>query len=322
MTLTKDLKTSKLLIKPEKTLIKPVFRGALIALAITLLCRNGCLAATLTLPEGIVLIDDEAFAGNGAVTGLVVPEGTVSIGGRAFAESGLEEITLPSTLTSIADDAFDGCDIDVAYAPWGSEAFEYCRAKGWLVRAPLTPEMTIATYKGDAYKIVNTALDTITCAGLVRDRVCTSPGGTGRYSGKCQAFCFYYVYCMADNITDPEASVALSQYMTSKKYNHKTEKYSDPDAMMARLYDLLSAGVPQILMVGTTDPPGNRHFAAVVGYRAGVAGREDLRPEDLLIIDSYDGNLESMDPAFEFSSARPLFKQDGKYRIEAFWPKS
>ncbi|MBR0463530.1 MAG: leucine-rich repeat domain-containing protein, partial [Clostridia bacterium] len=269
------------------------------------------------LPESVVSIEEEAFAGNAAVTELVVPEGVAAIGERAFAESGLTEITLPSTLTSIADDAFDGCDIETAHAPWGSYAFEYCREKGWFVETPFSPEMNVVTYGGEAFKVVNTAADPIVYAGLVRDSVCTSPGGTGKYSGKCQQFCYYYVYCLVDNITDVSVSVALSKYMTSKKLNNNTEKYSDPDAMMARLYDLLNTGAPQILMVDTNAPPGSRHFVAVIGYRASVTRREDLGAEDLLIIDSYDGKLESTDSRIEMEYRR-LFKQDGKYRIDAF----
>ena len=123
----------------------PVLKGIVIALSIMLACNSSCLATALTVPKHVVSIEDEAFAGNAAITELIVSEGTVAIGQRAFAASGLTEITLPSTLTSIADDAFDGCDIGVAHAPWGSEAFEYCRAKGWLVKTPWSPELHIAT---------------------------------------------------------------------------------------------------------------------------------------------------------------------------------
>ena len=86
---------------------------------------------------------------------------------------------------------------------------------------------------------------------------------------------------------------------------------------MAQLYDLLSAGLPQMLMVEAILHRGSRHFVTVVGYRSSVTRREDLRPQDLLIIDSFDGKLESMDPAIEQVDTRVLFKQDGKYRIEA-----
>ena len=182
---------------------------------------------------------------------------------------------------------------------------------------PRLPAMNIATYKGEEFKVVNTAVDPIAYAELVRDRFCTSPEGTGKYSGYCLGFSNYYVYCMVDNVTDLDLSFALSKYRTSKKLRYTTEKYGNPNTMMANLYDLLNAGLPQILMVEAITHRGSRHFVAVVGYRSSVSRREDLRPEDLLIIDSFDGKLESMDPAIEQAEARVLFKQEGKYRIEA-----
>ena len=182
---------------------------------------------------------------------------------------------------------------------------------------PRTPAMNLASYNGVEFKVVNTAVDPMTCAKLVRDSICTHPGGTDKYSGYCLGFANYYVYCMVDNVTNVDLSVALRKYMTSRKLSYKKELYSNPNTMMAQLYDLLSAGLPQMLMVEAILHRGSRHFVTVVGYRSSVTRREDLRPQDLLIIDSFDGKLESMDPAIEQVDTRVLFKQDGKYRIEA-----
>ena len=293
----------------------------LLAFALMLAC-NSCFAEAITFPESVVLIGDEAFADDAAITELIVPEGVAAIGERAFAGSGLTEITLPSTLTTIAPDAFDGCDIEVAHAPLGSYAFEYCRSKGWLVEIPWSSELNIATYKGALFKVVNTAVDPFAYAKLVYDRICTNPQGTGIYSGYCLGFCYYYQYCMVDNITDVSLSVALSKYMTSNKLSYGVLYYSSSNAMMARLYDLLNAGIPQILMVEAITHPGSRHFVAVVGYRASVNRREDLRPEDLLILDSYEGRIESMDPAIDPVDTRVLFKQQDQYHLEIAKPRS
>ena len=187
---------------------------------------------------------------------------------------------------------------------------------------PANSAMKTATYNGVEYNIVNTPIDPITYEGLVRDNVCTHPRGTDKYSGYCLVFANFYVSGMVDNLRDADPSVAKRKTRRSKKLSYKTDKYSDPNAMMATLYDLLSAGVPQILMVEAITHPGSRHFVTVVGYRSSVTHRAALRPEDLLIIDSFDGKLESMDPAIEKVDTRTLFKQHGKYRIEAARYKS
>ncbi len=190
------------------------------------------------------------------------------------------------------------------------------------VEPPRSPAMNDAAYNGTSFKVVNTAVDPMTCAKLMFDNVCTHPAGTDKYSGYCLCFCNYYVSCMVDNLTDADVSAAIRKYRTSKKLRYSTELYGDPDAMMARLYDLLSAGAPQMLMVEAITHPGRRHFVVVVGYRASVTRREELRPEDLLVIDSFDGRLESMDPALDPIDTRVLFKQKGKYRIDAVSYKS
>ena len=280
-----------------------------------------CAEEMVTFPESVIHIENEAFAEDANITKLIIPEGVETIGERAFAKSGLKEITLPSTLTSIADNAFECCDIEIAHAPLGSYAFEYCCAKGWLTETTWSPAFNIVNYKGVLFKVVNTAVDPIKYSKLVYDRICTSPGGTGEYSGYCLGFCYYYLYCMVDNITDVDLSVALSKYMTSAKLSYGVLYYSNSNAMMTRLYDLLNAGIPQILMVEAITHPGSRHFVTVIGYRADVSKREELRPEDLLIIDSYEGKVESMDPAIDPVDTRVLFKQQNQYHIEIAKPR-
>ena len=295
----------------------PVFRCAALLLAIICLGGSRGFAAVLTLPEGLRAVEDEAFAGLAAVTELVIPEGMESVGSRAFADSGLTEITLPATLTAIADDAFAGCDIVAAHAPYGSDAFAYCLAQGWFLTAPWSDELHIATYNGEAFKVVNTAIDPIEFAKLTYRRCCQAPNeeGINQYGGECLNFSYYYTHCMVDGVA--ELSIADALRCTIGNVRYTTEKNSNSQVIMARLYDLLNTGMPQILMVEALTHAGSRHFLVVVGYRASVTQRDALRPEDLLLIDSFDGKLESMDPAIEPIDTRVLFRQNGQYRIEA-----
>ena len=184
---------------------------------------------------------------------------------------------------------------------------------------PRSPAMNTAMYNGVEYKVVNTIVDPFAYANLVYDRVCTHPAGTKKYSGTCLSIAFYYVHCLMDNVTNVNPSTAAHKWVMSRKLKYSTEKYSSSGSMMARLYDLLSAGVPQVLMVEAITHPGSRHFVTVVGYKSSVTQRRELGVKDLLIIDSFDGKLESMDPAIEKVDTRVLFKQQGKYRIEAAW---
>ena len=76
------------------------------------LIQSAGAAETLTLPANLKTVPAEMFCGDQAISKVVLPEGLTEIGSRAFAGSSLKDITIPSTAASIADDAFEGCDVD------------------------------------------------------------------------------------------------------------------------------------------------------------------------------------------------------------------
>lgn len=84
------------------------------------------------LPESLTTIGDQAFEQTD-FTAIVLGEHTRSIGSRAFADcKNLIEITIPSSVTSIAVDAFAGCpgELVIIGAP-GSAAHAYADAHGY-----------------------------------------------------------------------------------------------------------------------------------------------------------------------------------------------
>ena len=182
---------------------------------------------------------------------------------------------------------------------------------------PDGPMYTI-TYKDVEFNVVNTAVDPVTFSQLTYHQICQTPNETAEneYPGKCLNFSYYYVYCMVNGITEPDIAAGASGKSGSLSF--KKELFSSPEKMMPRLYDLLSAGQPQILMVEAITHKGSRHFLTVVGYRASVTSRKQLKAEDLLLLDTFDGRLQSMDPAIDPVDTRVLFKQDGMYRIQSY----
>ena len=105
----------------------------LTALLIALLTLSGpALADTLTLPASLKTIEAEAFMGDTSLDEVVLPEGIESIGSRAFANSSVKTVNLPATLTSIADDAFDGVTEITVAAEQGTAAYEWAVAQGLI----------------------------------------------------------------------------------------------------------------------------------------------------------------------------------------------
>ena len=64
----------------------------------------------VTLPSGLITIEERAFAECAGLTGIEIPDGVTSIADKAFALcAGLTEIELPDSLTSIGKIVFNGC---------------------------------------------------------------------------------------------------------------------------------------------------------------------------------------------------------------------
>lgn len=72
----------------------------LVFAALLLIC-SGALADIITFPANLTVIEDEAFRGDESVTEVIFPQGLQSIGAYAFANTGLTEVTIPDTVTSI-----------------------------------------------------------------------------------------------------------------------------------------------------------------------------------------------------------------------------
>ncbi len=84
----------------------------------------------LTLPDGLTVVEAEAFMNDVSLGAVVVPEGALEIGARAFAGSSVTEITLPESLTSIAGDAFSGCEDILFRVPENSYAHRWAEEMG------------------------------------------------------------------------------------------------------------------------------------------------------------------------------------------------
>ena len=62
-----------------------------------------------TIPDAIVAIGNEAFAGCAELTAVAIPAGVARIGDWAFDASGLTRVHLPASVTNLGEGAFSGC---------------------------------------------------------------------------------------------------------------------------------------------------------------------------------------------------------------------
>ena len=120
----------------EALLMKRWFSALMIFVMMFSFCNVEALADTMKLPSQLKKIDSQAFYGDTSLDVVELPYGTETINSKAFAYSSLKEIYIPSTVTYIADNAFDGAPDVVIYAPEGSYAKEYAETNDFLCLEP------------------------------------------------------------------------------------------------------------------------------------------------------------------------------------------
>ena len=103
-------------------------------LSILLLAATVAHADTLTLPSSLTIIEEEAFYADTSLDTVILPEGITEIKAGAFAGSSLSSINLPTTLTSIADDALPSPGSIEVTAVEGTWAYEWAIEKGYITR--------------------------------------------------------------------------------------------------------------------------------------------------------------------------------------------
>ena len=88
--------------------------------------------SVLHLPSSLITVGEQAFYQATSLDTVVVPDGTTTIESKAFAYSSLHEITLPGSLTSIANDAFEGCRHLKVNVPMNCYAYHWCLDHGYI----------------------------------------------------------------------------------------------------------------------------------------------------------------------------------------------
>ena len=96
-------------------------------------------ASTLTLPNNLTAIEEEAFYGDTGLDDVVLPEGILSIGDKAFQGSSLRKVNLPSSLTHISNNAFPSPEQVTVTAQEGTYAYKWAVANGYISAVSVSP---------------------------------------------------------------------------------------------------------------------------------------------------------------------------------------
>lgn len=99
---------------------------------------------SLSLPEGITAIGDDAFCGC-KISSLTLPSSLKTIGARAFSNNGITQLTIPNKVESIGNAAFahnsiDNIDLPATLVSLHATAFKWESMNEVICRAPSVPQ--------------------------------------------------------------------------------------------------------------------------------------------------------------------------------------
>lgn len=152
--------------------------------------------------------------------------------------------------------------------------------------------MTTGVVEGTTYNLINGKADTLEYARhILKDKVAETKN-VDKYSGNCLGFAVTHAWGMYTNNKSYTAEDGL-HYRGGSHF----EKYSNDnkEEFLAKVYQELVNNKPVVIQVNGNRNGTSRHFVTAVGFKNTVKSASDLKESDLLIIDSYDGKLETMD---------------------------
>lgn len=142
------------------------------------------------------------------------------------------------------------------------------------------------------WKVVNTKLSVSEYASLVYNKGIRQNSNSERYGDLCLAFSYVHASNLYNGETSDNAESAYN-------WNHAgefTDYFNDnKQETLVTVYNEIKSGKPVVMQVNGNKSGTSRHFVTVVGVKSDVKKAEDIKESDLLILDSWDAQLERMD---------------------------
>lgn len=162
---------------------------------------------------------------------------------------------------------------------------------------------------GSEYVVVNTNTSVTEFEKKVKG-IISQNSNTELYGSSCLGFAEYHTCKLVYLKSGEEMSADLaSKYIIGCiQEDYKTNNKQE---ILGIIHDEILAGYPLVLMVNGNE---GRHFVTVVGYRRNAYTKYEIQESDLLIIDAWDGKIETMDKTVD-SNSRYMYRQEGMYWI-------
>ena len=155
--------------------------------------------------------------------------------------------------------------------------------------------LTLVEVNGEKYLVADTDADLLEYYNsMIKSQGLYQEYDYGRYKDQCLGFAYNYAYGLYTDDRNINGSTCRNN--TSYGNNFKEYTTNDESAYLQKIYDELSAGRPVVVQVIGSRSNKSRHYVTAVGFKETVTSASELKPTDILIMDTYDGKIKEVVP--------------------------
>lgn len=145
---------------------------------------------------------------------------------------------------------------------------------------------------GEKFVVAKTNLSAEEYANFVKQNGIYQASNSAIYGDSCLAFAYIHASNLATGNTSDRANSALGYVHAGEFSDYRT---TNKQEALAKIYSEINEGKPVVLQVNGNSKGTARHFVTVVGYKDSVTDPNKMSEKDLLILDTWDGQIERMD---------------------------
>ena len=168
---------------------------------------------------------------------------------------------------------------------------------------------------GGNFVVVNTSINVSNFSSQMRRNGVWQGSNSEKYGDKCLGFAYTHAWGLYSGTTNYNGDSGMNYAGASHFSTYMNDNLQD---VLGVIYSEINKGRPVVLQVNGNKQGTSRHFVTVVGYNSNVTSASSLKATDLLIMDSWDAQLERMDQANSrfVTSGRDCHKDYTGYRIQ------
>ena len=141
------------------------------------------------------------------------------------------------------------------------------------------------------YLVVNTTLNVANYTKFVEDnRICQDQKNGTIYYDECLCFAEEQVHALTTGDTSKKSFQIPTYYYS----NFTTYSDDDKNKVLNMVYSELISNRPVILHVNGNKNGTSRHYVTVIGFKSTVTSAANFKETDILLIDSYDCQVEQL----------------------------